>query len=185
MPSDGKAYIGCNTCLWVAKHPNRNRHATPGSITEHLAICTKYQQERKKSVREQLMQQRNKTHTEAKMTSEKLCERLLRVAVAGNMSFRAATNPELIKLLSEGWPDTDMPNRKALKSCLMKLAVNGKSDLKERLLLNKSKISIACDGWKSSNNVNFMGMFLCCIELCVANSHSVPLFDTNCIEQWR
>jgi hypothetical protein len=111
-----------------------------------------------------MMAQKNKTHTEAMMTSEKLCERLLRVAIAGNISFRAATNPELIELLSEAWPEVDMPNRKGLKSCLMKVAGHGKSDLKERLLLNKSKISIACDGWKSSNNINFMGMFLHCIE---------------------
>ena len=98
------------------------------------------------------------------MTSEKLCESLRRVAIAGNISFRAATNPELIELLSEAWPEVNIPNRKGLKSCLMKVAGHGKSDLKERLLLNKSKISIACDGWKSSNNINFMGMFLHCIE---------------------
>jgi len=148
---------------------------------DHLAICARYQQDRKKSVREQLMQQKKKTHTEATMTSEKLCERLLRVVIAGNMSFRAATNPEMIELLSEAWPDIDMPSRKGLKTCLMKLAVNGKSDLKERLLLNKSKISIACDGWKSSNNINFMGMVLHCIALCVLNSILVPLCDTECI----
>jgi hypothetical protein len=106
-----------------------------------------------------------KKHTEVTMTSEKLCERLLRVAIAGNMSFRAATNPEMIELLSEAWPEIDMPNRRGLKNCLMKLAVHGKSDLKERLLLNESKISIACDGWKSSNNINFMGTYLGCIEL--------------------
>jgi hypothetical protein len=127
---------------------------------DHLATCLKYQQERKKSVREQMMEQKNKSHTEATMTSEKLCERLLRVAISGNISFRAATNPELIELLSEAWPEVDMPTRKRLKSCLMKVAGHGKSDLKERLLLNKSKISIACDGWKSSNNISFMGMFL-------------------------
>jgi hypothetical protein len=76
------------------------------------------------------------------------------------ISFRAATNPELIELLSEAWPEVDMPTRKRLKSCLMKVAGHGKSNLKERLLLNKSKISIACDGWKSSNNISFIGMFL-------------------------
>jgi hypothetical protein len=83
-----------------------------------------------------------KNHTEAMMTSEKLCKRLLRVAIAGNLSFQVATNPEMIELLSEAWPDLDMPNHKGLKTYLMKLAVHGESNLKERLLLNKSKISI-------------------------------------------
>jgi hypothetical protein len=113
------------------------------------------------------MEAKAKRHTDAAMTSEKLCERLLRIAIAGNMSFQAATNPEMIELLSEAWPEIGMPNRKGLKMCLMTLAAHGKSDLKERLLLNQSKISIACDGWKSSNNINFMGTFLSCIVQCV------------------
>jgi hypothetical protein len=113
-----------------------------------------------------MMEAKGKKHTDAVMTSEKLCERLLRVAIAGNISFRAATNPELIELLSEAWPQVEMPNRWALKRCLMKEAERGKNDLKSRLLLNRSRISIACDGWKSSNNINFMGTFLPCIVQC-------------------
>jgi hypothetical protein len=125
------------------------------------------------------METKTKRHTDAVMTTEKLCERLLRIAISGNISFRAATNPEMIELLSEAWPEIDMPNRKGLKKCLMTLAVHGKSDLKERLLLNQSKISIACDGWKSSNNINFMGTFFPCIVRCVQKRCFSPIARYN------
>ena len=135
------------------------------------------------------MEAKTKRYTDAVMTKEKLCERLLRISIAGNISFRAATNPEMIELLSEAWPEIDMPNRKGLKRCLMKLAVHGKSDLKERLLLNQSNVSIACDGWKSSNNINFMGTFFlrivhCAQNRCLSCIAGYNVRDLRCIVQY-
>jgi hypothetical protein len=96
-------------------------------------------------------------YDEHKMTKDSLSERLLRVTLAGNISFRAATNPELVSLLSEAWPDIDITNRKELQRTLMKVVKHSKSDLKEKLMTNKSKISIVLDGWKSANKIHFQG----------------------------
>ena len=93
------------------------------------------------------------------MTSQKLIEAVLNGAIHSNMSFRAATNPVWMSLLKQAFPNLHIPDRRALPRLLEQQATAAQSDLKARLLLNDSKISLALDGWTSSaTNVSFQGM---------------------------
>jgi len=125
-------------------------------LKNHLSRCPKLQAQARQSVKDQLASQEK--YSTSVMTTEKLTERLLRCAISGNISFKAATNPEIMSLLREAWPNINMPDRRALRKCLMKVATDAEHDLKARLITNESKISLALDCWTSSNNISFMGM---------------------------
>jgi hypothetical protein len=159
-PATGEAYIGCKHCAWNIHHPNRNCHKTPSAIMEHLNKCGGMGKKKQKTISDFVATESEKPYDARMMTKERLSDRLLCVCLSGNISFNAATNPELVSLLSEAWPDIDIPDRKDLKKTLMNVVTQAKSDLKEKLMMNKSKISLALDGWKSKSKIHFQGILL-------------------------
>jgi len=63
-----------------------------------------------------------------------------------------------MSLLKQAFPNLHLPDRRALPRLLEQRAAAARADLKTRLLLNDSKISLALDGWTSSaTNVSFQG----------------------------
>lgn len=88
----------------------------------------------------------------------KLIKQVLRIIVAGNLSFSFVENPEFVVLLQHAYPSCNYPNRRSVAKALKKNAKAEKISLKEELAQNDSKISLALDGWTSSNNMAFLGM---------------------------
>ena len=158
-PKAETAHLVCKFCKHVAKHPNCNKHVSPGKLGVHLETCDKYQASQYVSIKERLLAQGNRPYMETKMTTDKLTERVLRGAIYANLSFRAATNPVWMGVLQKAYPDLSMPDRRSLTKCLKKKALEGRNELKTNLLLNDSKISLALDGWTSANNISFQGMY--------------------------
>ena len=148
----------CIHCKWIGPHPNRSRSHSPGRLGTHLSTCHKYQATLRKSVIKHLVEQVHLPYVETEMTSQKLIEAVLNGAIHSNMSFRAATNPVWMSLLKQAFPNLHLPDRRALPRLLEQRAAAARADLKTRLLLNDSKISLALDGWTSSaTNVSFQG----------------------------
>jgi hypothetical protein len=64
-------------------------------------------------------------------------------------------------LLQDAYPDLKTPDRRALALLLEKKAKEATVDLKRRLRLNDSKVSLALDAWTCrSNNTAFQGISL-------------------------
>ena len=97
--------------------------------------------------------------TRGAMTSTKLCEQVLRIIVAGNLSFSFTENPEFIALLRHAYLDCDIPNRRSVAKTLKKAARNERVALREELTNNDSKVSVTLDAWTSNNNIAFLGMY--------------------------
>jgi hypothetical protein len=98
--------------------------------------------------------------TRGAMTSNKLCEQVLRIIAAGNLSFSFAENPEFVALLRHAYPDCSIPNRRSVAKALKRAVKRDSVALKEELTGNDSKVSIALDAWTSGNNIAFLGIFL-------------------------
>ncbi len=91
--------------------------------------------------------------------STKLCEQILRMIAAGNLSFSFAENPEFVALLRHAYPGCTIPNCRSMAKALKKAAKDEKVALREELTNNDSKISVALDAWTSNNNLAFLGTF--------------------------
>src|SRR5215510_3711262 len=108
------------------------------------------------------------------MTSDKLCQQVLHIILAGNLSFSQAENPELIALLRNAYPNVNIPNRRSVTNELNEQTSNAKEKLKDQLATVESKISLALDVWSTRTNHSFLGMFFCNVNLNV-EIHFVPL----------
>jgi len=99
------------------------------------------------------------------MTSDKLCQQVLHIILAGNLSFSQAENPELIALLRNAYPNVNIPNRRSVTNELNEQTSNAKEKLKDQLATVESKISLALDVWSTRTNHSFLGMFFCNVIL--------------------
>ena len=157
---------------------------TPKNLNEHLERCDKYKAWRrtnpssdyedkhmnhsatKNILDDYLMSPSDILPTKGTMTSAKLCEQVLRIIVAGNLSFSFAENPEFVALLRHAYPDCNIPNRRSVAKALKKAAKDERVALREELMKNDSKVSIALDAWTSSNTIAFLGMYIVSREEC-------------------
>lgn len=98
--------------------------------------------------------------TTGAMTQRKLCEQVLRIITAGNLSFSQADNPELIALEKHAYPDIQPPNRRSVAKRLKECAAAERKTLKTQLEGVDSKVSLALDAWTTRNNQAFLGMLL-------------------------
>jgi hypothetical protein len=95
------------------------------------------------------------------ITKDRLKEKVLRIIVAGNLPFSFAEQPEFQQLLTDAYPDCNpLPNRKTMTEYLKSKATATKLDLKDRLVKNTSKVSLALDVWTTRTNLAFLGTFL-------------------------
>jgi hypothetical protein len=91
------------------------------------------------------------------MSPMKLLEHILRIVLAGDLSFRFASNPALISFLKISYPNIRPPTRQALASSLMDGATEAKFRLQEYFGTIDAKVSLAIDGWNSRDNRDFLG----------------------------
>jgi hypothetical protein len=168
----------CKHCEYLTKHNNLLNGKTPKNLNEHLERCDKYKvwrrtnpsgdyndehmnhSAKKNILDDYLMSPSDILPTRGAMTSTKLCEQVLRIIVAGNLSFSFAENPEFVALLRHAYPDCDIPNRRSVAKALKKAAKDERVALREELMKNDSKVSIALDAWTSSNTIAFLGMYI-------------------------
>jgi hypothetical protein len=116
--------------------------------------------------------------TRGAMTSNKLCEQVLRIITAGNLSFSFAENPEFVALLRHAYPDCSIPNRWSVVKALKGAVKRERVALKEELTGNDSKVSIALDAWTSGNNIAFLDIFLMSQEDAVIDWDQYSSCDT-------
>jgi len=94
------------------------------------------------------------------MTSEILCEQVLRIIISGNHSFSLAENTALVALLRHAYPNVKLPNRRSVAMKLKEHAIQAKEHLKAELQEVDSKISLALDAWSTrSGPQSFLGMY--------------------------
>lgn len=92
------------------------------------------------------------------MTSDRLCELVLQIIVAGNLSFRQAENPKLQELLMLAFPSCDPPNERSVAQRLKSEAQLSRGNLRDRVEAIDSKMSLALDAWHSKvGNMEFLG----------------------------
>ena len=177
-PQPGTPHQVCKHCQYISKHNNLLNGKTPKNLKEHLERCAKYKAWRRANpsndpegdhvdrnaseniVKNFLASSSEILPTRGAMTSTKLCEQVLRIIAAGNLSFSFAENPKFIALLRHAYPDYTSPNRRSVAKALKRLAKDERVALKEELTNNDSKVSVALDAWTSSNNIAFLGTFL-------------------------
>jgi len=95
------------------------------------------------------------------MTNDFLCEKVLRIIIAGNLPFYHAENAELVDHLKDAYPDCTPPTRKAVMDLLKTNVARARMELVEKLSRVDSKVSLAMDCWTTRNNIGFLGMFQC------------------------
>ena len=157
-PKKNVVRVACKHCFWTTPHPNNHGYST-SKMGTHLGRCTVFKARKAKSVVDTLIEGGNRPYRETKMTSEKLTEGVLNGAIYSNISWNAATNPVWMKLLQDAYPNLKTPDRRALALLLEKKAKEATTDLKRRLRLNNSKVSLALDAWTCrSNNTAFQGI---------------------------
>lgn len=176
-PQLGTPHQICNHCQCIIKHNNLLNGKTPKNLNEHLERCHKYKVWRRANPSTDHEEYINRTApkhflndyrtsssdilpTKGVMTSVKLCEQVLRIIVAGNLSFSFAENPEFVALLRHAYPDCNIPNRRSVAKALKKAAKDERVALREEMMMNDSKINIALDAWTSNNNIAFLGTYI-------------------------
>ena len=183
-PRLGTPHQICKHCEYLTKHNNLLNGKTPKNLNEHLERCDKYKAWRrtnpssdyedehvnhstpKNILNDYLTSPSDILPTKGAMTSAKLCEQVLRIIVAGNLSFSFAENPEFVALLRHAYLDCNIPNRRSVAKALKKAAKDERVALREELMNNDSKVSIALDAWTSNNNIAFLGMYIVSREEC-------------------
>jgi len=157
-PAEGTAHVICKLCKWYSKHPNSDTHKSPGLIKKHLDRCSQYQDKINGKQADPFADffacQRKP------MTSERLCEGVLKIIIVGNLSFHQAENMSLYELLNEGWSALKLPNQRSVAEHLKKEAQLCRTALRARMEGIDSKISLALDAWHSQvGNMEFLGMY--------------------------
>jgi len=93
------------------------------------------------------------------MTHERLKEKVLRIIVSGNLPFAFVENTEFQGLCADAYPDCiPLPNRRSMRDYLKAKAEESKSQLKERLMNNDSKVNLVLDIWTTRSNLAFLGI---------------------------
>jgi hypothetical protein len=161
-PAKGTAHVVCKHCNWVSRHPNADSHKSTSTLQKHFAQCFKYKRAKLPKTGDLFDDFFNKGQTQQPvMTSDRLCESVLQVIIVGNLSFRQAENPALQKLLNEGFPSCSLPNPKSVAQRLKSEAQLARGNLRDRLDLVDSKVSLALDAWHSKvGNMEFLGTLL-------------------------
>jgi len=177
-PQLGTPHQVCKHCQYISKHNNLLNGKTPKNLKEHLERCAKYKAWQRanpsndpedghldysgsENIFENFLRPSSEIlPTRGAMTSTKLCEQVLRIIAAGNLSFAFAENPEFVALLRHAYPDCTVPNRRSVAKALKRAAKDERVALKEELTSNDSKVSVALDAWTSNNNIAFLGIFL-------------------------
>lgn len=156
LSNKAKPYVLCNHCRIILCHPNRNAQKSPSSMRKHLRGCTPYQKKATSSDNPTLLELFNSDRSPV-MSGDRLKEKVLRVIVSGNLPFAFADNVEFQSLLKDAYPNCPAPTRKSAKDYLQSRADGTREDLKAKLAVNDSKVSLVLDAWTSRSSHSFLG----------------------------
>ena len=139
------------------------------SLRKHLGTCNKIKLAKQSPANLNLFKSffasEDNLPTSGVMISDKLYEQVLRIILAGNLSFSQVENPELVALLRNAYPDANIPNRGSVVNKLNEQTAMAKEKLKDQLGTVESKISLAMDVWSTRTNYSFLGIFPCNVIL--------------------
>lgn len=170
-PIKGTPHMICCHCKAVKPHPNQNANKSTTILLKHLDTCIPYLRIKRERLREHsntltnvwdLASNRSEDWTTTgAMTDEKLREQVLRIIVAGNLSFSQAENQELQKLLHHAYPGVAIPNRRSVVACLEENVKEARTRLKKDLADIDSQIHLAIDCWSARGiqHQAFIGTF--------------------------
>jgi hypothetical protein len=176
----------CKHCHKSFAHPNLQAGRSPFSLTRHIKDkkCPVSVSDQAAGLGVDLFHTfftenaiKREVKSQAHITEENITECVLDWFISGDIPFAQADNPHFKKLISmiripkeknpsrpleEVLPTTMAhgPSRKVLRSRLNRYYTTSESTLKEELLTNDSKLSIALDLWTGGTNYAFMGIFL-------------------------
>ena len=124
-------------------------------MDECIDVCIKY-----KTARLEAQRETNNSHdlfhnffdiqylpTSGLMNSDRFCDQILQIVIAGNLSFSQAENPELVALLKNAYPTCKIPNHHLIAAQLKVVAKEEQQRLKLMLKENDFKVSLALDAW--------------------------------------
>ena len=133
------------------------------NLNKHLGTCVKYKHEKTK---QQAHEQRTGAndlddfwfaYDRTPMTNNRLAEQVLRIIIAGNLSFLHSENPEFVVLVKHAYPHLTLPNRHAVSNLLTQKAKEAKDELRKRFANLDSHVSFAIDAWHSRGTIEFLG----------------------------
>jgi hypothetical protein len=158
-PKKGRAFLMCKHCKWATQHPGHDSHRNTTNFTRHLEHhCHKYRAVSKNNGKTPTEIEREKLWGQrAIMSQEKLIDHVLRIIIAGDLSFRHASNLALVRFLKIAFPNLIPPTRQAISKRLVDGAANARNSLKEYFTKLESRVSLAVDGWNSRSNKDFLG----------------------------
>jgi len=146
-------------------HPNRNGDKSTSTMRRHLEKCgpyTRYLRQYAESALDGLHACAGwkRPGDPGPMTSERLRDMLLRILVSANLPFAFVENEEFRKMLGEAFPNCQIPRRQIMPDLLSASAIRAASELRQELVANESRVSLAMDVWTTRNNLAFLGTFL-------------------------
>lgn len=161
------AVVICKVCHKVYEHPRLKK----GSGTDVIVKHWKAKHEKKLAVKLGPLDQFTRP-TEARkqdrMVASKLEleELLVKSMVACNWPFVQFNNEDFRNLLVRGFPhlEDSLPHSKRMATVLNERASTAREEIRLRFASNASRISLALDGWTSSNSLEFMGILLCILR---------------------
>ena len=161
-PKAGTAHVVCKWCKTVLQHPNHDKHMSTHNLNTHLGSCFKYKRgEAKQQVDEEgTVNNLNDlwgAHDRTPMTNNRLAEQVLRIIIAGNLSFLHTENPEFVTFVKHAYPHLTLPNRRAVSNLLTQKAKEAKEALRKRFAEIDSRVSFAIDAWRSRGITEFLG----------------------------
>jgi hypothetical protein len=174
----------CKHCHKSFNHPNLQAGRSPFSLSRHIRdkACPVYEAKRRANPADEIFQSfynQGAAHKAAKsqahISEDYITECVLDWFISGDIPFAQADNPcfkKLISLIRIPRPNTASsasedvvrttiahgPSRKVLRTRLNTYYTTSESSLKEELLTNESKLSIALDLWTGGSNHAFMGI---------------------------
>jgi hypothetical protein len=156
------AVVICKVCHKVYEHPRVKKGSGTDVIAKHWQ--RKHENE-KPAVKLGPLDQYTRpaeTRKQDRMVVSKLEleELLVKAMVACNWPFVQFNNEDFQNLLVRGFPhlEDSLPHSKRMVTVLNERASVAKEEIRLRFASNASRISLALDGWTSSNSLEFMGM---------------------------
>jgi hypothetical protein len=155
----GRAFLMCKYCRWTTSHPSHDSHKGTSNFGRHLDHqCPNYRTTLNIDGKTPTEIERDKLWNQrAIMSQEKLIDHVLRIVIAGDLSFRHASNSALVRTLKIAFPNLIPPTRQAIAKHLMEGATNARNSLKEYFATLESRVSLALDGWNTRSNKDFLG----------------------------
>lgn len=179
----GVPHMACKGCHARYLHPNLKDGRTTTSIQRHSKTCIKLHNTRHPKDPEAVDLFAYWFHTNdrerenealVKITDEHVTQAVLDFFIAGDIPFQQVESPHfkhlisLIRIPIEDAPKdhshiartkpAKAPSRKVLRSRLDEYTEKAKEQLRDELISNDSKISLALDLWTGGANYAFMGL---------------------------